>query len=95
MSKSTFLIVNLSKHKSFIEDNKKILLIAGTLFLRLTLNETAVQGSELVKSERLNINSNEIDTGLILFLLGETIRQINTTGLINWLNYIVKKNKES
>lgn len=91
MSKSTFLIVNLSKPKSFIEDNKKILLITGTLFLRLTLNETAVQGSELVKSERLNINSNEIDTGLILFLLGETIRQINTTGLINWLNYISKK----
>lgn len=91
MSKSTFLIVNLSKPKSFIEDNKKILLIAGTLFLRLTLNETAVQGSGLVKSERLNINSNEIDTGLILFLLGETIRQINTTGLINWVSYIAKK----
>lgn len=81
MSKSTFLVVNLSKPKSFIEDYKKFLLIVLILFLRLTLNETAVQGSELMKSEGVNINSNEINTGLILFLLGETIRQINTTGL--------------
>lgn len=26
--------------------------------------------------------------GLTLFLLGETVRQINTTGFINWINYI-------
>ncbi len=90
MSKSTFLVVNLSKPKSFIGDYKKLLIIMKILLLKLTVSETAVHGSGLMKSERLNINYNGTNKGLILFLLGETIRQINTTGLINWFNYIIK-----
>jgi hypothetical protein len=30
------------------------------------------------------------DIGLILFLLGETVRQINAIGFSTWINYITQ-----
>jgi hypothetical protein len=88
MSKSTFLVVNLSRPKTFIEDYKKLLCIASLFILKSTFSGTTVQGKELINSAESNAGTYDNDIGLILFILGETARQINAIGFTAWINYI-------